>query len=428
MNYEYIKKLKNKQKNAYNEAMDIRDQLESNETLENASELKEKFERCMAAYDEAEKEVEQHRKLEEIAAKRSENIEKAVKEHPKADPLAKRKIMVYQLRYGRDLNNYPKEAREYVDRHKAIWDDGMKRANQQYVGTDGKGGYLVADDWWDEVSIALKHVGPMMNRDVVKFIQTDTGGTLYVNKIDDTGVSGFLVDEKTDMNTSAEDADWTQAQLDAYKYQSGLLRVSNELINDANLDVLDHLRDLLIIRVFRGLNAAFTTGTGSSEPQGFCEVAAAAGFSTKGEDFAKRSVTKTDMLNLFHSVDPLYRQSPGAGWQFTDTTLATLRALDVSTDGGLIWQPSFATNEAPTLLGKPYFINPDMEEIGPINRPIFFGDWKQYWVREVAPITFRTDTSRYFEFDETAIVVLGRWDGEVCGTTAGVKFGRCATT
>ena len=423
MNYEYIKKLRNKQKDAYNEAMGIREKLEDEQTLlddEGVAEAKAHFKRCMAAYDEAEDEIKEHEKFEAIKASRSEYIDKAKHENPKAnaerDIDVNRKIMEYRIRYARD-KEYPKHVQDFFNEH---------RANAQST-TDGKGGYHVTDDWWKEVNVAMSYIGPMLNRELVNYVTSDKGGSLYFQRIDDTAQEGYYVAEAGDLTTSAEDLDWTQVELNAYKYHSGLLEVSHELLQDSGIDILDHIRDLCVTRLVRGLNTAFTTGDGTYI-QGFCEVAAAAGFTEKGEDFGANAVTKTDLLNLYHSIDPAYRAKPSCAWQMLDSTLAILRALDVSTDGGLIWQPSFATGGAPTLLGCPYYLNPAMEDVGSINRPIFFGDWKQYTVREVSPITFKTDDSVYFAKDSLAVDVLGRWDGDVTGYVDGVKFGRCATT
>ena len=48
------------------------------------------------------------------------------------------------------------------------------------------------------------------------------------------------------------------------------------------------------------------------------------------------TITADELIDLFHSIDPAYRQSPRFRWMFNDATLKAIRKLKDG-DGNYLW-------------------------------------------------------------------------------------------
>jgi HK97 family phage major capsid protein len=92
--------------------------------------------------------------------------------------------------------------------------------------------------------------------------------------MNDTTNVGRLLAENTQM--SETDVVIGTATLGAYVYSSDLTRVSLQLANDSAFDVGRSCRRAHAERIGRITNQHFTTGTGSSQPQGIVTGATSA--------------------------------------------------------------------------------------------------------------------------------------------------------
>jgi len=290
--------------------------------------------------------------------------------------------------------------------------------------TAGKGGYTIPTLVMNDIMTAQLYFGGMLDDKYTNWIRTPHGEPITVPTNDDTGNSGYLLTEATDAETSATDTDIATKTLNAYKYTSGLVRVSYELLQDtAYSNFTGWFVDLLMTRLFRGINTAFTTGTGSSQPQGID------GAATKGEDGAARSITRTDILNLLHSVDRAYRFAPSSAFMLNDDTLLAIKALTIgSADDRPLWQPSIREGEPDKLEGRPYLVNNDVSDIFPTYKPVFFGDWKKFGIRQAGGLRVKRFDELFGATDQVAFVVLGRYDSELLAGDAPIKFIRCGVT
>jgi HK97 family phage major capsid protein len=124
------------------------------------------------------------------------------------------------------------------------------------------------------------------------------------------------------------------------------------------------------------------------------------------------------LLALLHSIDPAYRNQPQAKWMFTDNTLLAIQRLK-DKFGRPLWQPSLTSDAPDRILGKPYVINPYMDEIGdpgspPVgNKPVLFGDLSRYKVRRVKTMAVQRLVERYAEFGQVGIIAWARYDGNL---------------
>src|SRR5690606_11276142 len=146
---------------------------------------------------------------------------------------------------------------------------------------------------------------------IVRRIETATGNAIPWPTLDDTSNKGSLLTENTQVNP--QDLTFNTKTLNAYKYSSDLILVSNELLQDSALDVESIIRMALAERIGRILNEHFTTADGSSKPHGIVTA------SSLGVTAASQSaITADELIDLEHSVDPAYRSDPSCRFMFND--------------------------------------------------------------------------------------------------------------
>jgi HK97 family phage major capsid protein len=200
-----------------------------------------------------------------------------------------------------------------------------------------------------------------------------------------------------------------------------MIRSSNELIQDNGVNLPQFIGEQCGERVGKIFNTYATTGTGSAQPLGYMDATAGA---TEGKVAASASaIVPGEIIDLMHSVDAAYRNSPRAAFAMNDLILAEIKKLSFGSSVYFpIWLPSLAVGAPDTILGKPYFVNNAMAStLATENAVIAFGDWSRFVVRIVNDFSLRVLTERYAEFDQTAWLGLARMDSRLLNRTA-IKF------
>lgn len=272
----------------------------------------------------------------------------------------------------------------------------------QVVGTNTAGGHTVPTDFYEQLVIGQKAFSGIIEA-APFFLDTDGGNTLQIPTGDDTTNVATLIAE----NTAATDADVTfgQTSIGAYKYTTGLIKVSAELLQDSAIDPEAYIRGRMAERLGRGWNTAWTTGTGSSQPQGIV-TGSVLGKTTA----AVAAVTSDEILDLIYSVDRAYRGN--AKLMFNDSTLLAILKLKDSQNRPL-FQPSYVQGSVPTIHGQAFVINSAMPSMGTGNKFALYCDPKAFWVRRVRSLTIRRLVERYAESDLIAFVGFARMDSKV---------------
>ena len=158
-------------------------------------------------------------------------------------------------------------------------------------------------------------------------------------------------------------------------------------------------------RLARTTNNAYTVADGSSKPSGVAQT------STAGVTAASATaITADELLDLYHSVDPAYRQGSQVAFMFNDTTFKEIRQLK---DGNnqYLWQPGLSAGESGTLFGKPFIINQDVADTASSQKSVFFGDFSKYIIRDVRGIELVRLNERYAETRSTGFMMWLRTDG-----------------
>lgn len=296
----------------------------------------------------------------------------------------------------------------------------QKEVRAQSAGTDSEGGYTVPEGFSGNLYESMKAFGGM--RQAADVIQTASGNDLPWPTNDDTSNKGAILSENTQV--SEQDTTFNEKVLNAYKYTSKLIRVSRELLQDSAFDLPSWLEGKLAERIGRITNEHFTTGTGSSQPQGVVH-AADLGNTTSATD----SFTRGEIVDLVHSVDPAYREMPNVAHMFSDNTLKEIKKLSIgSSDARPLWQPSMTVGEPDSVEGFPYVINQDIDDSGTSGNQFWlFGNWDAYKIRDVLDVEILTLRERYADYYQIGYVGFSRHDGELLDSSA-IQYMRHTTS
>ena len=271
------------------------------------------------------------------------------------------------------------------------------------------GGYVIPYQFSYELERTMAYYGPMLT--VSRIITTPQAGTLYYPKVNDTAVAGNWHTEAAAV--TVQDMTFTRETFNAHVLNT-LVKVSVEWANDEFGLLNTELPVMLGERLGRGLNTAFTTGDGSGKPTGFRDVAPSGVSSASSGAF-----TAANLVDLVHSVDVAYRNSPSVAFMMHDNILSAVRKLNFDTANNPLFQPSLREGAPDKLLGYNYFVNNDLPSAqAAAAKIIFFGDWSKYVIRQVANNVLVPLRERFMDEMEIGFLMYARYDGKLLQTAA----------
>ena len=281
--------------------------------------------------------------------------------------------------------------------------DGIPSAVRDALseGVDSEGGYLVPDEFEHTLVQALS-----MNNIVRDHahVFTTNSGTHKIPVVTSKGTAAW-VDEGGTI-TEADDV-FSQQLIGAHKVAT-IIKVSEELLNDAAFDLEKYFSTEFARRIGNTEEDAFLNGNGVGKPTGIFDKTAGAQIGvTAGSATA---ITADEIIDLFYSLDGAYRRE--AIWVLIDTTIKAIRKLK-DNNGQYLWQPALHEGTFDTLLGKRIFTSPYVPEIGAGKKSIAFGDFSFYWIGDRQGITFRRLNERYAESGQVGFLASKRLDGKL---------------
>ena len=271
-------------------------------------------------------------------------------------------------------------------------------------------GAPVPTSFFNQVIEQARLVGPMLDTSTV--LRTAGGENLQI-----PSQAGWSTAAITGEGTAISESDPTFNSfitLGAYKY-SFLLQLSRELIEDSGVDILSFIATQTGNAIGYAVNAALTTGTGSSQPNGIVTAAASAVTgTTSGPTFSA-----DDLVTLAYSLDGAARRLPGVGWMMNTASLGVVRKLK-DNGGRYIFEPSLADGND-RVLNYPVFENPAMASNASATKSVIFGHLPSYYVRMAGGL--RLDRSDDFAFNTDLVTFRAtmRVDGNL-PQTSHVKF------
>jgi HK97 family phage major capsid protein len=292
---------------------------------------------------------------------------------------------------------------------------GVRRGDVRNVtpSEGGTAGVLVPTTVMPVAIAKLKAFGGMRN--VATQLSTEGGNPLTWGTYDDTASEGEIVAENVTA-TDNDDIPFGSVTINAWKFSSKVVPISIELLQDSAVDVESIVMDALMMRLARGMNRYFTTGTGTGQPKGIVVAASDSGYTVPT---GNTTALAYDFLEeLVHSVDPAYRQMPGVGFMFNDSTLKVIKKLKDS-NGRPLWLPQTGSSleskvDPATLLGYNYEINQHVASLAANAKAVLFGAFKKYLIRDVMAMQlFRFTDSVYVKKGQIGFLAWARADGNL---------------
>lgn len=249
-------------------------------------------------------------------------------------------------------------------------------------------------------------------RNYATVLTTNSGDSLSIPK--STAFStASIVGEGS--QASASDPTLATTTLGAYKYVV-LVQMSNELAQDATVDVAGFLARQAGIAIGVATRGHMTTGDGSSKPYG---IVTRATTGVTGGTGVTGAFTADNLIDLNYSVSSTYKAQPGVAWMMNSTAMSAARKLKDTTNQYL-FAPGL-NGVADTLLGFPVHINDSMASPALSAKSVLFGHLPSYFIREVNGIEVAVSDDFAFDYSVRTFRVTLRTDGDLVDTTGAVK-------
>jgi HK97 family phage major capsid protein len=286
----------------------------------------------------------------------------------------------------------------------------LRGTSTQVVGTDSLGGFIVPQDFSNELDMAVEFTGEVER--LAKKLNTAGGALLDYPTVNDTATDANLISEAAAV--TVQDVTFANKQLSAYNYASQV-RVSMQLLQDNAFDLNGFLVEAMGERIARATNSAFTNGTGSSQPQGII-AGSVAGNTAAGAT----AITADDILDLIYSIDPAYRNKESFGLMAHNNVIAAVRALGLGSSNDFpIFVPSMAAGQPDKLFGYNIYYNNDMESsIATGKKTMLAADFSKFVVRSAGGVQMVRLNERYMDELEVGFVAYARKDSAVLDSRA----------
>lgn len=288
--------------------------------------------------------------------------------------------------------------------------------NQLSSNIGSTGAYTFGSTFVSALEVAMTSASGIM--ETADIIRTESGEEMSWPTMDDTSNEGVQIGENTEVSTV--DPSFGLTRWYAHKFESGMIKVPRELIEDNAVGLEGRIPDLLGERLGRIINRKATTGTGASTMYGIVTAA------TNGKTAASATaITFDELIDLEHSINRAIRANRASlGYMFNDTVLKLVRKLK---DGQsrYLWQAGANTGAPDTLNTYRYTINDHMSDPATGVKSVLFGRLSSYKLRLVRGIRVVRLNERFAEKDQVAFVAFVRGDGNLLN--AGDNPVKCLT-
>ncbi len=404
------------------QAREALNEIRSNTDDSRVAELEQRHDAIMADFDKLEANIEREQRVAQAESRIAEAEERArANRRPGAtgeqrgadegEQITYRQAFHAYLRAEGQLGAMEPEAR-------AVLRAGFAQVggeNRAQTTSNSAGGYTVPTEVFGVITKSMAMWGPMYDPGVTSELVTSGGGAITMPTVNDTSNSAAASGGEgvTLTDDGGVDATFGAKTLNAYAFDTEWLRVSKELTDDSIFNMETLLGELLGERLGRTANTQLTTGTGSSAPNGVVTASSAGKTAASATAF-----TADEIIDLLHSVDPAYRQSPRAAFMMHDAVLAVVRKLKDG-DGNYLWQMGNVQQGVPaSLLGYKLYVNQAMDSsVNASSKLVLFGDFGKYYVRKVgAPLIGAIQDKDFWPGFGIAGYI--RFDGELSDTAA----------
>lgn len=255
--------------------------------------------------------------------------------------------------------------------------EGVRAAMSEGVPADG--GLLTPTEWDRTLTGRLKLISPMRAEATVQRISKAAFTKLFTDRAVGSGWVG---------ETAARPATATP-QFTALNFGLGQLyanaAASQDLLDDAEIDLSSWLTDEIETEFSRQEGIAFVGGDGANKPFGFLNYATGGSAAARHPwgaievvtSGAAAAITPDKVVDIVYKLPAVY--TPNAKFFTNRTSLGAIRKLK---DGqnNYLWQPTFVAGQPSTLAGYPVIDLPDMPNVGADNLALAFGDMRETYL------------------------------------------------
>lgn len=278
--------------------------------------------------------------------------------------------------------------------------------------TPAAGGYTIPPAFRDQIIQQMRFFGPMLQE--AEVLETTTGANIPWPTNDDTGNVGAILAENSQI--TEQDVTLGTNSLDAYMYTSKLVRVSYQLMQD-NPRFEAWLAKRLGERLGRILNAHYTVGTGTAQPDGIV-TNATVGATTSGTFAATGGVNYAALVDLVESLDPAYGGLSDLKFMGHQSARKAARKM-LDGQNRPLWEPSLQAGVPSNLMGYPFILNNDMATEAIASKSLGFGSIREAYVARVVQDQklIRLD-ERYADYLQVGFFAFTRADGTLQNASA----------
>jgi len=304
------------------------------------------------------------------------------------------------------------EAFEAMVRNKGLEGLDAEQRAALKVGAGENGGYTVPKEFYNQLVEAQREFGVM--RQLATVITTEGSGELEIPGTEARATAAWTAEAEA--FTESEDT-FKQVKLGSFKL-GALSKVSDELLHDSAFDIMAFLAKSLGQALALKEDEAFVAGTSGSTttPEGIVKKGTATTFAAGN----KTTIKAEELITLYHALLSPYRAN--ASWIVKDSTVAAIRKLKDTTEQ-FIYQPGLTAGVPDTLLGRPFYTDPNVPAVGESALSVVFGDISSYWIRDVQGVTVKVLNELYAANGQVGFRIHKRTDGDLVDT-AGVVIGK----
>lgn len=287
-------------------------------------------------------------------------------------------------------------------------------SNALQEGTNSEGGYIVPQEF--ERAIYASLVEMDLIRAAATVIQTSSDRNIPIEA--SKGTFAYIDEEGA---YSESDPAFGRLILGAHKF-GGIVKVSEELLQDASFDLEAYLRGLAAERTSILEATSFCTGDNTGKPNGLFNVTAVGGVNitnVAGAVSATAAITGDNLIDVYHSISAAYRKN--ASWLMGDAMVKLIRKLK-SNDNQYLWQPGLAEGQPDRLMGRPLISSTGGPAPAVSTKTIVFGDLKKYVIVDRLGITMQRLNELYAANGQIGFKFTGRHDAELTDAKAIATF------
>ena len=285
----------------------------------------------------------------------------------------------------------------------------VRGTGSQSVGTTTAGGYLTQEEFLRTFAEMLLNKGGL--RKVATLINTSTTNALPIPVSDDTANNSIgIVSEGTASTVS--DTAFEQVKILSFKYSSGIVKVSSELVLDSVFDIRSFVSNILAKRLHRASESDYASGADdTSQPRG-CLTRAAIGKTAASATQA----TIEELADWIMSVDADYQAN---GTVVASPSFLAMCMKLVADNGTPLWNPGLMADGKPDrLFGYPVYPNGSYPAVSTGNLVASFGDHSQYVIRDCQAVRLLVSDQAYWANDQLAFLALMHTGGDLLRSTS----------